>query len=73
MNFTPPKKALLAQKSHCPKISSEIDSISTSPPLRQCSGELLQQSPSGMAEVRALAVNPSAPKNLAVADSSGRV
>lgn len=40
---------------------------------RQCSGELLQQSPSGMAEVRALAVNPSAPKNLAVADSSGVV
>jgi len=41
---------------------------------RQCSSEVLQQSPSGLAEVKALAVNPSpSVKQVGVADSSGMV
>lgn len=43
-------------------------------PCRQCSSEVLQQSPSGLAEVKALAVNPSpSVKQVGVADSSGMV
>ena len=38
-----------------------------------CSGELLQQSPSGRAEVKALAINPKKPNQAAVADSTGLV
>ncbi|CAK9025446.1 Echinoderm microtubule-associated protein-like 6 (EMAP-6) (Echinoderm microtubule-associated protein-like 5-like) [Durusdinium trenchii] len=39
----------------------------------KCHGESLQQSPSGTAEVEALAINPAALNSLAVGDSSGMV